>query len=246
MTNTVNAGSSTNSFAVGHGTAQGSEPYDGGAPDQQAGAALNEGGRRDRETIVTQDVPVRVLSAANVEGIHEPRCREPDVHILLPSLLQLKSISERFTKLASSTMTSSSSSAAAASASSPKLELSANMHGSLRLRSATDALNISSVWTGLSSVSMGKTGAGSYQWADWAARSLPVRPSPFFASLPAPGSPSPSDGQHAGFIDDLALVLYVYLSNDDDSRSNAGGGVGEGDDSVLTVRLSLLTPPGPS
>ncbi|KAI4127600.1 MAG: hypothetical protein LQ347_004536, partial [Umbilicaria vellea] len=59
----------------------------------------NAGPHRDRETTITQDIPVRVMSAATVEGLHEPRCREPDVHISLPSLLQLKSISERFTKL---------------------------------------------------------------------------------------------------------------------------------------------------
>ncbi len=110
------------------------------------------GGSRVRETTITQDVPVRVLSAASVESIHEPRCRDPDVHILLPSLMQLKSISERFTKLALATKSTSSGSglAAAANALGPRLELSANMHGSLRLSIATDALSISSVWTGLS------------------------------------------------------------------------------------------------
>ena len=112
---------------------------------------------RDRETIVTQDVPVRVLSAANVEGIHEPRCREPDVHILLPSLMQLKSISERFTKLASSTTSLSNGAAASGTGPGPKLELSANMHGSLRLSIRTEALNISSVWTGLSNPELDPT-----------------------------------------------------------------------------------------
>ena len=109
---------------------------------------------RHRETIITQDVPTRVLSAASVEGIHEPRCREPDVYILLPSLLQLKNISERFTKLALATTKSGSASGntstLSANAPGPRLELSANMHGSLRLGIATDALNIASVWTGLS------------------------------------------------------------------------------------------------
>ena len=48
-----------------------------------------------RETVVTQDIPIRVLSPASVEGIHEPRCREPDVHITLPNLIQLKSMQRR-------------------------------------------------------------------------------------------------------------------------------------------------------
>ncbi|KAH0548416.1 hypothetical protein GP486_007954 [Trichoglossum hirsutum] len=102
-----------------------------------------------RETVVTQDIPIRVLSPASVEGIHEPRCREPDVHITLPNLFQLKSISERFTKLATATSTNSERVVAGAAGPGPKLVLSANMHGSLRLSIATDALSISSVWTGL-------------------------------------------------------------------------------------------------
>ena len=103
------------------------------------------GGRppRERETIITQDVPVKVLPMQAVEGLHEPRTPEPDVHIYLPSLQQVKSISERFTRLALATRAGSTSTAA------PRLELSANMHGSLKIAIRTDALSISSLWTGL-------------------------------------------------------------------------------------------------
>ena len=104
------------------------------------------GGPRERETVITQEIPVRVLHPSVVDGLHEPRCREPDVHIILPSLIQLKSISERFTKLA---MDTAKAGPLTSSASGPKLELSANMHGSLKLAIATDALRISSVWTAL-------------------------------------------------------------------------------------------------
>ena len=86
---------------------------------------------------------MRVLPAASVEGIHEPRCREPDVHILLPPLLQLKSISERFTKLALHTHSTHSSTA------STKLEISATMHGDLRIGLRTEGLSIESKWSGL-------------------------------------------------------------------------------------------------
>jgi HUS1 checkpoint protein len=103
---------------------------------------------RERETIITQEVPVRVLSPVNVEGIHEPRCREPDVHILLPPLIQLKSISDRFTRLALSSR--SGGSANGITTLGPRLELAANMHGCLRISIKTDAMNISSIWTGLS------------------------------------------------------------------------------------------------
>lgn len=101
-----------------------------------------------RETIITQDIPVRVLNAYAVEGMHQPRVREPDVHVTLPSLVQLKAISDRFTKLATAT-SARGGSAIGGSANAPKLELCANMHGSLKMRIATDSLNIESVWTGL-------------------------------------------------------------------------------------------------
>ena len=107
--------------------------------------------RTDRDTIVTQDIPVRVLTAASIHGLHEPTTREPDVHITFPSLVQLKSISDRFTKLALSTSrsTAASSGFRGSLASAPKLELSANMHGCLRLSLKTDAMTLSSTWTGL-------------------------------------------------------------------------------------------------
>lgn len=126
-------------------------------------------GPRERETVISQEVPVKVLHESAVEGLHEPTCRDPDVHIILPSLLQLKSISERFTKLATidtktpSTTTTTTTNptqpppssavptttAPGGSTASPKLELSANMHGSLKLGIASDSLRISSVWTNL-------------------------------------------------------------------------------------------------
>jgi HUS1 checkpoint protein len=98
---------------------------------------------RERETVVTQDVPVKVLAMQTVEGLHEPSTPEPDVHIYLPALAQVKSISERFTKLATATKSGTTTS------SGPRLELSANMHGSFKIALQTDALSISSVWTGL-------------------------------------------------------------------------------------------------
>jgi HUS1 checkpoint protein len=101
---------------------------------------------RERETIITQDVPVKVLAMQTVEGLHEPSTPEPDVHIYLPSLAQVKNVSERFTKLASATKTGAGGNSAGAG---PRLELSANMHGTLKIALQTDVLSISSVWTGL-------------------------------------------------------------------------------------------------
>ncbi|KAK7954351.1 hypothetical protein PG996_015234 [Apiospora saccharicola] len=104
---------------------------------------------REREKIITQDIPVRVLHPDNVEMIMQPKVREPDVHIQLPPLLQLKAISDRFTKLAAASTRASNSAVATAAASNPKLELSANMHGSLRLSLTTDTLDVTSQWDSL-------------------------------------------------------------------------------------------------
>ncbi|KAK2751832.1 hypothetical protein FQN55_009275 [Onygenales sp. PD_40] len=194
---------------------------------------------RERETIITQEIPVRVLSPSAVEGLHEPRCRNPDVHIVLPSLIQLKSISERFTKLAQETASntiistttatnnpSSSTGPATATAnnptSSPKLELSANMHGSLKLAIATDTLRISSVWTDLLNPPLDP--------AQLSQNELEQLPSERMRELGGEAEEGWAkvriDGRDWGrvlsvgrlsprvvacFIHDTALILYVYL-----------------------------------
>ena len=195
---------------------------------------------RERETIITQDVPVRVLAPGVVAAIHEPRCREPDVHILLPPLGQVRAVSERFTRVALATKGSGGGGALGAAAA-PRLELSANMHGCLRVAVGTDALRVRTLWTGLANPELdparveggagavaahpsermralgGRDGRGEEGWAtvridgrDWG-RVLSV-------------------GRLGGrviacFCHEHALILYVYLPGADDG----------GEESVLTV-----------
>lgn len=201
------------------------------------------GTRPDRETVVTQDIPVRVLAPESVEGLHEPRCREPDVHIVLPNLIQLKAISERFTKLALSTKSSTRTGFSGTSVLGPKLELSGNMHGCLRLSLKTDSMNIRSLWTGLENPELDPE-----QIAD-GEEGLANHPSTKMKALG--GSTGQSDegwatvrldgrdwgkvlsvGRLGGrviacFCDEHALILYVFLNSDE-----PGGG-----ESVLTVCL---------
>ncbi len=69
---------------------------------------------------------------------------------MLPSLLQLKAVSERFTKLALSTSSAASRGRASdAPTSQSRLILSANAHGVLRIAVETAALKIESRWEGL-------------------------------------------------------------------------------------------------
>ncbi|KAI1438535.1 checkpoint protein Hus1/Mec3 [Xylaria sp. CBS 124048] len=189
--------------------------------------------QREREKVITQDIPVRVLHPETVESIMQPKVREPDVHIQLPSLLQLKAISDRFTKLAIASRASSSTSSSIVN---PKLELSANMHGELRIRLDTDTLKVESWWRGLENPELDPTqltcaiedhpstrfkNAGRNKWAtvrvdgkDWS-KVLSV---------------GRLDGRViACFADDHALILYVYVSHHDDPQA---------DDSVVTYYVS--------
>ncbi|KAJ6150967.1 hypothetical protein N7470_007561 [Penicillium chermesinum] len=195
---------------------------------------------RERETWITQEIPIKILGEAAVEGLHEPHCPDPEVHIALPGLAQLKSISDRFTRLASSDAKNRQPGMAAAAVggvgtgegttgaavlstnTAPKLEFSANMHGKLKLAIATDELRIES-YSQLPSERMRELGEDDeLGWAkvridgkDWS-RVLSI------------GRLSPK--VVACFINDTALVLYVYLPNTYD-----------GEESCLTYYINSFT-----
>lgn len=107
-------------------------------------APFDSGDGGTRETIVTQEIPVQVLAPDAVAHLHQPKLPDPEVYIILPPLMQLKSISDRFIKLALADAKTGSSSTATT-----RLELAANMHGCLKMSIGSDAMNISSVWTDL-------------------------------------------------------------------------------------------------
>ncbi|ORY10271.1 checkpoint protein Hus1/Mec3 [Clohesyomyces aquaticus] len=190
-----------------------------------------------RETIVTQEIPVRVLGPDTVAGLHEPQCREPDVHIILPPLMQLKSISDRFTKLALAGAKSGTT------ASRSRLEVAANMHGCLKMSIKTDAMSISSVWTDLnnpeldpSQVAGGDIGIAEHPSTRMKQLgSADGRSEEGWASVRIDGrdwGKVMSVGRLGGrviacFCHEHALILYVYLPSDN----------GE-DESVLTYYVS--------
>jgi HUS1 checkpoint protein len=198
-----------------------------------------EAGMRERETIITQDVPVKVLPLQSVAHLHMPVTPPSDVNIYLPSLAQVKGVSERFTKLALATQKSSSSS------SSPRLELSANMHGCFKIAIKTDALSISSRWTGLAHPELDPENFENGM------EDVRNDPSTKKRELGGPDGEDPAgwttvriDAKDwsrvlsvgrlnsrviATLIPDHGLVLYVYLPSEDDP----------GEDSCLTVGFYL-------
>ena len=202
---------------------------------------------RERSTQIAQDIPIRVLSVQQVAGLHEPRCREPDVHILLPSLAQLKAISDRFIRLASSSSSSISGVANGNKkpAKPPRLTLSANMHGTLRLGLATQHLNIHSTWSNLSNPSLdpanvagGEQGIAAHPSTRM--RELPPDDDNAWATVHIDGrdwSRVLSVGRVgegvrviACFCNDFALILYVYLPTGTLDAS--------GEESVLTYYIT--------
>ena len=236
VTNTFSSGNNVVAVpatTVGEAIPDGFDFDDDFATPSQAGA--NRGGPRERETIITQDIPVKVLSMEVVERIHQPRTQEPDVNIFLPPLVQVKTISERFTRLAIATSKSSSST-------SPRLELSANMHGSLKISLKTDALNITSRWTGLTNPELDPA-----QFQD-GQEGVRNHPSTKMKELGGPNGENEAGWSKvridakdwsrvlsvgrvsarviACFINDGGLVMYVYLPNDEN---------GSEDESCLTV-----------
>ena len=239
ITTTTTAGSSTNAAAAAAAAAgpqartaavDNDDPFAMGDEDELFHAEhLETSLRREHEKIITQDIPVRVLHPETVETIMQPKVREPDVHIQLPPLLQLKAISDRFTKLAQTTTATGGGGGAKA----PRLELAANMHGSLRLRIATDTTDIASVWSGLENPELDPAQLD---------RPLAEHPSTRFredgpdrwATVRVDGkdwSRVLSVGRLEGrviacFADDHALILYVYVPQYDDASA---------DDSVVTV-----------
>ncbi|KAK4453168.1 hypothetical protein QBC34DRAFT_396501 [Podospora aff. communis PSN243] len=206
----------------GYGSAHADDPF-GDDVFQQESLELTL--KREREKVITQDIPVRVLHPDTVETIMQPKVREPDVHIQLPPLLQLKAISDRFTKLAMTTSSSSGRGGGGASQN-PKLELSANMFGSLRLRLEAESLDITSVWDGLENPEL-----------DPSQLTIPIDEHPsarFKQAGPAKWATVRVDGKDwsrvlsvgrlegrviACFADDHALILYVYVPHQDDSSA---------------------------
>ncbi|MBE3112317.1 MAG: hypothetical protein IMZ46_17715, partial [Acidobacteria bacterium] len=163
--------------------------------------------RREREKIITHEIPIRVLYPESVETIMQPKTRDPDVNITFPSLLQLKALADRFTRLTATSTTRAA----------PKLELSANMFGALRLAVQTDGGSVSSEWGGLvtpelnpdqMSVPMEEHPTARFRAAGperWASVRVDGR------DLSRVLSVGRLDGRVIGsFIDDHALILYCY------------------------------------
>ncbi|KAF2840283.1 Hus1-like protein [Patellaria atrata CBS 101060] len=200
---------------------------------------LQTTGNTDRTHEINQQIPIRVLSPETVANIHEPRCPDPDVHIQLPNLKALKSISDQFTQIAIRDTVSRSG-----RQNRPIINFEANMHGCLRLSVVTDPQNISCLWTELSNpeldptqVEGGEEGIANHPSTIMKQKgSADGKSLEGWASVRIDGkdlSKVLSIGKLSGRViacvcDKHAIVLYVYLQSEEE----------EEDSSVLTYYIA--------
>ncbi|KAG2086745.1 cell cycle checkpoint [Suillus cothurnatus] len=84
--------------------------------------------RSGRKVRVAHDVRIDVMRPTESDKLHEPRCPDPEVHVLLPPLLKLRTIVERLRPL------------------SDVLALRANNSGVLQLSINTDTVKLETQW----------------------------------------------------------------------------------------------------
>lgn len=80
---------------------------------------------------VMQDVLIKVLKPAEMSRIVEPLCPEPDVHIILPKLLHLRTVADHMKNL------------------SDVLTISANQQGDLKLAVTETEVKLDTTWSKL-------------------------------------------------------------------------------------------------
>ncbi|KAL7276428.1 Checkpoint protein hus1 [Rhizina undulata] len=103
-------------------------------------------GLNTSNTLITQEVPIRILSLVTVAELHEPACPSPDVFLILPPLFQIRAMTDRFNRLA----TVSRTGAKAGVNEEPKLFLSASRDGTFSMKlEGSDMVEVETRWMGL-------------------------------------------------------------------------------------------------
>lgn len=169
-------------------------------------------GRLGGSNVVTHDLHVRVLSTAFIAQITEPVIPDPDVVVMVPSLLQLAQISGSLRGL------------------SDKILIAANMDGKFSIGIATPAVSTETLFRGLINPGMeaavaedGAAGIHPSQARDKAAFCRLKVDAKDWCNLLRIGSIAKR--VIACFCEGHALVLYVYVSEEDDLRSSGNGSV---------------------
>ncbi|KAI5849638.1 checkpoint protein Hus1/Mec3 [Morchella snyderi] len=166
-------------------------------------------------TLVTQEIPVRVLAPATVAGLGEPEVPPPQVSVVLPALAAVRGVVERMNRLAVGRV---------------RVRLGARRVGAereFRMGVEGDEVKVESVWKGLGSglgveeeeeiVEPEEDGDG---WAG-----VTVNGKEWARVLKCAGL---AKNVVAFFVNDYALVVYVYLAENEN-------------DAVITYYMSSLS-----
>nr|XP_019006285.1 HUS1 checkpoint protein [Kwoniella mangroviensis CBS 8507]OCF69746.1 HUS1 checkpoint protein [Kwoniella mangroviensis CBS 8507] len=81
---------------------------------------------------ITHEIPVKILSARRQAELNEPLCPQPDIHVVLPNLLELRNIVSRLSHMADD------------------VKVSANHEGRLELTAKAPRVNLTTTWNDLS------------------------------------------------------------------------------------------------
>ncbi|KAJ2720666.1 Checkpoint protein hus1 [Coemansia sp. Benny D115] len=92
-----------------------------------------------RELVLTQDVPVRVLTAQQMDSISEPMVPDGQVHIMMPPIANVRSVAERMRSMGD------------------RVAVSANKRGEVNVRVANDLVDITTFFRGLENLSYDST-----------------------------------------------------------------------------------------
>nr|XP_019048408.1 HUS1 checkpoint protein [Kwoniella bestiolae CBS 10118]OCF27338.1 HUS1 checkpoint protein [Kwoniella bestiolae CBS 10118] len=80
---------------------------------------------------ITHEIPVKILSPKRQAELNEPLCPQPDIHVVLPNLLELRNIVSRLSHLADD------------------VKVSANHEGRLELTAKSSRVNLTTTWNEL-------------------------------------------------------------------------------------------------
>ncbi|WWC85520.1 uncharacterized protein L201_000384 [Kwoniella dendrophila CBS 6074] len=80
---------------------------------------------------ITHEIPVKILSPKRQAELNEPLCPQPDIHVVLPNLLELRNIVSRLSHVADD------------------VKVSANHEGRLELTANSSRVNLTTTWKDL-------------------------------------------------------------------------------------------------
>ncbi|KAF3935675.1 hypothetical protein ABW19_dt0207097 [Dactylella cylindrospora] len=163
-------------------------------------------------TVITQDIPVRVLAPQTISHIHKPLVPKPETAVLLPTLSQLRGITDRYVKMVGPN---------------GKIVLEGNMDGTLKMKADSDAVKVESEWRGLMNPAVGEDGEMDWEEQDEETETLGTQERQRFSKVTVDSKEwakvvrvcSLGKRVIAWLCNNHALVVYVFMSEDGDNKA---------------------------